>query len=131
RAGAAAPQGEEDRLEGEQVRKDVQKARKLPTMERRDRGQSRGAADQERHRVLFIGADDEREDGEDGKAQTAHWAETWGQAGDGKGRTSRRKRALEGRLVCPGMKCWQGSGAGNRGGAATAFRSGRLRRRSV
>jgi hypothetical protein len=36
------------------------------------RGQRRGDADQKRHLVLFIGADDEREDGEGGEAQHAH-----------------------------------------------------------
>ena len=39
-------------------------------------GRERGDdADQDRHAVLLIGADDEGEDGEDGEAQHAHGAD--------------------------------------------------------
>ena len=60
---------EQHRFDRKQVRKDRQKRRQPPRRHGRDRGQRRSAADHERHAVFLIGADHEREDGENGETQ--------------------------------------------------------------
>src|SRR5208337_56922 len=90
-------EAEQDGLEGEEVGEDREKERSPESWQGRRRRQRGGEADQERHAVLFIGPDDEGEGGEDGEAQHAHGADNLGGRELGRGRTSRRMRALEGR----------------------------------
>ena len=79
-------QAEQNRFDREQFAKESEEGRHPPPWQRCDRGQRRGDADQKRHLVLFVAADDEGEDGEGGEAQHAHGGRTLS------GRQKRRKR---------------------------------------
>ena len=65
---------EQDRLDGEDIGEDREKDRSPEPWQRRECGERGRHADQERHAVLFEGADDEREGCENGKAYEAHGA---------------------------------------------------------
>ncbi len=107
-------QSEQDRLEREQIRQDRQESRHHPPRLRGERSNGRGEADDQHHPVLLVRSDREREDGENGEAQHAHGRDHLSGPGFGRGRTSRRMRALEGRAGAPEDEMLARFGGGRR-----------------
>ena len=89
-------QAEQHRFDREEIAEEGEEGRHLPARQRSDRGQPRGDADEQRHPVFFVGADNEGEDGEGGEAQHAHAGQDLERTAKRRKRTIRPTRALEG-----------------------------------